>query len=123
MSSAFLRPKRSSDGHYDNSITDPDYEDYHFDKSLERQDYFTAVDVVANKLRRQGGNRVLINVPQSNVPDAIINVAAVSLRSPQKSYQHHHLYFCPYILSFQLEKSNQQNFSHSVALNTFLKVL
>ena len=117
MSSARLRPKRSADGHYDNSITDPDYEDYHFDKSLERQDYFTAVDVVANKLRRQGGNRVLINVPQSNVPDAIINVAAVSLLSPQK-YQHHHLYFCPHILSVQLEKSNQRFFfCQTVTLN------
>jgi len=77
VANGHIRPKRSADGHYDNSITDPDYEDYHFDKSLERQDYFTAVDVVANKLRRQGGNRVLINVPQSNVPDAIINVAAL----------------------------------------------
>jgi len=74
------RPERSADGEhdpYDNSISDPDYEDYHFDKSLERQDYFTAVDVVANKLRRQGGNRILFNVPQSSVPDAIINVAAL----------------------------------------------
>jgi len=84
-----LRPKRSAYDSYDsyysynnnNSSYYDDYDHYHLERSLEDKDYFTSVDVLANKFRRQGlfdENNFVFNVPQQSIlPDAIIRVAAL----------------------------------------------
>lgn len=89
VASGKLRPKRSADASYDSNYYGynssyggyyDDYDSYHLARSLEDQDYFTSVDVLANKFRRQGlfnANNLVFNVPQSILPDAILRVAAL----------------------------------------------